>query len=87
MSILDEAGLRSDFLLFLSVQRSLYLLKPILEKCRENKLDNEDAGVIADTWNTLLDARGHVVKSILKRDLLNVAGGMTDFLQIIKNYN
>ena len=80
-SILAVDEFRKDVNLFISVQRALYLLKPLLEKCRDNKEINDECSAIADAWNTLLDSRTYVVNSMMKRDVVNFADGTVDFHQ------
>ena len=79
----DAESFRKDVNVFISVQCALHLLKPLLEKCRSTHCNdvNDDCIAIAEAWNALLDSRTHVVNSMMKRDTVNFADGIADFIR------
>ena len=58
------------------VQQRLIEIQPVLR----STTDNVACGVLADTWNTLLELRENVVNAIVQHSDLKFAGG-TDALK------
>jgi hypothetical protein len=68
----------ADFVILKDIQRSLAIVKQIIDK------RNEDSDTLTDVWNTLLDSRRIVLEKLVSSEAFTFADGHASLLQILQ---